>query len=127
MKVEKIDHIAIRVRNLEEAKTFFGNLLETRFIDFGEFPELDIRSAIEPSLGMELVEPLTPSGPLAREIDRKGEGLTLLSLKVSNLEQAVAKMKSAGIRLINRIERGSIKAAIFHPKDTYGVVIEFVV
>jgi methylmalonyl-CoA/ethylmalonyl-CoA epimerase len=125
MKVEKIDHVVIRVTDLQKAKKFFADLLETKFIELGEFSNMDARSAIEP-FGIELVEPLIPDGALAKEINRKGEGLSLLSLKVFNLEEAVAEMKSKGIRLITRIERSRMKAAVFHPKDTYGVMIELI-
>jgi len=125
MKVENIDHIMIEVRDLEGASKFFADLLGTEFSNLGEIKEVDARSSIEP-LGIELVEPLTPDGPTARAIESKGEGLSLLSLKVANLEEGVAEMKSRGIRLITTIDRSQWKAALFHPKDTYGVMIELI-
>ena len=123
MKVEKIDHIAINVRDLAKAGKFFADLLGTQFSRAAVFKEIDLRSSVDP-LGIELVEPLTPDGPTARAIERRGEGVSLLSFKVSGLEDAVAEMESRGIRLVARIDRAKMKAAIFHPKDTYGTLIE---
>jgi methylmalonyl-CoA epimerase len=125
MKVESIDHVAIQVRDLQKAKRFFADLFGTKFTDLGEVEEMDVRSSID-RLGIELIEPLTPNGVTAKSLERRGEGLTLLSLKVSSLEEAVAEMESKGIRLIGRIEHEKMKAALFHPKDIYGVMIELI-
>lgn len=125
MKVERIDHIAINVRDLSKAEKFFADLLGTSFSRRAASKELDLISSLDP-MGIELVEPLTPDGVTAKAIERRGEGLSLLSFKVSNLQDAVAEMKSRGIRLVARIDRTKMKVAIFHPKDTYGVMIELV-
>lgn len=125
MKVEKIDHIAINVRDLAKAEKFFTDLFGTSFSKRVAFKELDLISSVDP-MGIELVEPLTPDGPTATAIKRRGEGLSLLSFKVSNLKEAVAEMESRGIRLAGKVDRAKMKAAIFHPKDTFGVMIELV-
>jgi len=124
-QVEKISHIGILVSNLEEAKRLFAGLLGTEFTDLGEFAHLDVRSAIEPS-GIELVEPLTPDGWVAKILQQRGEGLVTLSLKVTDIEEAVAETKSKGIRVVRRMEIGKIKAAVLHPEDTRGVTIELI-
>lgn len=125
MKVEKIDHVAINVKDLKKAARFFTDLLGTEFSSPAVFKELDLTSLIEP-LGIELVEPLTPDGPTARTIEQRGEGLSLISLKVTNVEEAMAEMKSRGVRLVTLIDRPKMKAAIYHPKDTFGVMIELI-
>jgi len=125
VKVEKVDHIAINVRDLAKAEKFFVDLFGTEFSKPAVFKELDLRSSVDP-LGIELVEPLTPDGPTARAIEHRGEGVSLVSFKVSDLQEATAEMESRGIRPVGRIDRPKMKAAIFHPKDTYGVMIELV-
>ena len=45
---------------------------------------------------------------------------------MSNLDEAMAEMKSRGIRLVGQMEHGKMKAAIYHPKDSYGVMIELI-
>jgi len=57
-------------------------------------------------------------------IERKGEGLYGVSFKVPDIEQGITALESRGVRLIRRIETGKAKEAQFHPKDSYGVLIE---
>jgi len=125
MKIEKIDHVAIRVKDLEKARNFFEDVFETKFHDLGDIEELDIRSIIDP-LGIELVVPLLPDGPTSKVLERHGEGMTLLSFKVKNLDEAVKEMEAKGVRMTLRMRNGDIEGATFHPGDTFGVLIELV-
>ncbi len=77
-------------------------------------------------LGIGIAEPLTPDAALAKVIERRGEGLSVLSLKVANLEEAISEMKSRGIRQIGSQEHSNIRAAMFHPADAFGVMIELI-
>jgi methylmalonyl-CoA/ethylmalonyl-CoA epimerase len=125
MKVEKIDHIVIRVRNMREACKFFSELFGLQFAEIGEIQEMDARSSIEP-LGVEIIEPLTADGTTAKALEQLGEGFLLLCFKVSNLDEAVQEMQSRGIRQVGQVAREKVRAALFHPKDTYGIMIELV-
>lgn len=118
MKIEKVGYVTIRVKDLEEAGNVFADLFDIEFTSPGENPQLDIRNLMSPFI--ELISPLTPDGPVAKTLEKSGEGLALVSLKVANIEDAIAKMESKGIRKI--WHRG--KRALFHPKDLYGVMIE---
>ena len=122
MKAEKIDHVTITVRDLEGASKFFADLFGAEFTGPGENPGLDIRNLIS-SLGIELITPLTPDGPVARNLERRGEGLTQFALQVPNLEDAVAEMKSKGIRQVGETGKN---IAVFHPRDLYGVMITLI-
>ena len=126
MKVEKIDHIAISVSDLDKAMKFFSDLLGTEFSKPRVLEAADAKQTLDP-LGIELVAPLTPNGSVAKTIERKGEGLSLLSLKVENLDEAIAEMQSKGVRLVQIIQgHPRRRAAIFHPKDVFGVMIELI-
>ena len=125
MKIEKLDHIAIMVQDLKKAEKFFADLFETKFAALGEIKDMDARSMMEPS-GIEIIEPLTPDGVSARTLQKRGEGLSLLSLKVADLDEAMAEMKSKGIRLTAQGQNGKTRMAIYHPKDTFGVMIELI-
>ena len=122
MKAEKIDHVAILVKDLEKAGKFYADLFGAEFSGPNEIKNLDIRNLLSP-LGIELVSPLSPDGAMARTLERRGEGLTMLSLKVPNVAEAAAEMKARGIRQIGALEG---RAAIFHPKDLFGVTIELI-
>jgi len=120
MKVKGISHAVVMVKDLEKARGFFADLFGTEFETPGELKEADIRNSMSP-IGIELVSPLSADGPSSKTMERRGEGLALLALAVDNIEEAVAHMEARGIRLIGR---PTPKAAQFHPKDLYGVMIE---
>lgn len=132
MKVEnrlsKIDHIGILVEDLDKAVKFFSDLFEMDFVKPHDTPDADIRETIEPS-GINLFEPLSPEksknpGAIAKQLERHGEGMFMLSFKVANLEEAVAEMQSKGVRLVMKSEVEGFYYALFHPRDTFGVMIE---
>jgi len=125
MKIEKIDHVAIRVKELDKARKFFTAAFGCDFRSLGNSPQLDIKSIMDAN-GIELVEPLVQEGPTARLMAKHGEGLTLLSLKVTNLDEAVEEMKKLGVRITAQVENGDMRMAILHPKDTFGVQIELI-
>jgi len=118
-KVDKIHHVAILVKDLEEAGKLYSGLFGIEFSDPRESKELDIRSLMSAE-GIELVSPLSPDGAMSRTLDRRGEGVQLVALKVANVEEASAEMKSKGIRQVG----GTGKIALFHPGDLNGVLIE---
>ncbi|MFQ5904511.1 MAG: VOC family protein [Candidatus Binatia bacterium] len=124
MRVEKIDHIHIYVKELDKAITFFSDILGTKFSDIiVDDNVFHIRSALD-RLGLELVESLTPDGAVARTIQKRGEGLAAISLKVPDLEEAVKELQAKGLNPVSRIALGKIKEVQFHPKDAHGVMIE---
>jgi predicted enzyme related to lactoylglutathione lyase len=125
MKVLGIDHVAIRVKDLDKATQFFEEVFETKFNELGDIELLDIKSRIDP-LGLELVSPLLPNGPTSRVIEKHGEGMTLLSFKVNDLDEAIARMTAKGVRMTHRAFNGDIEGATFHPADTFGVLIELI-
>ena len=125
MKVTKFSHAAILVKDVEEARKFFSDLLGIEFSESFEVKETDARSAMSP-LGIEVVAPLTPDGPVSKALERRGEGLTMLALDVPNIEEAIADMEAKGIRMLGRADLPIGKTATFHPKDLHGVMIELI-
>jgi len=123
MKVERLDHIHIYVKDLEKAKDTFSRVLGTAFSPYLTVKDIQIRATLSP-LGLELVESTSPDGVVAKAIQHGGEGLYALSFKVPDLEEAIKELQSMGMRLVGRVEVGNIKEAQFHPKDCNGVMIE---
>jgi len=123
MKVQKIHHVSIMVKDLEKAGKLFSNLLGIEFSGPYENEELDVRF-LTSTIGINLATPFLPDGPSARALARRGEGLAMLVLNVPDLEKAIADMEAHGIRSIGREDRISEKVASFHPKDLCGVMIE---
>lgn len=122
MEVEKIDHIHILVKDLEKATKFFEDILETKFCD-PIFESGGSSTVIDP-LGLELIAPTKSDNVVAKTIEKRGEGLAAISFKVRDIEEAVKELQSKGLRLIVKSQSGQLKEAQFHPKDSYGVLIE---
>ncbi len=123
MKIEKIDHIHIYVKDMDKAKPLFEKMLNTAFSANIEDEKYAIRSSLEP-LGVELVSSMTPDGPIAKDIEKRGEGVHGISFKVNNLEEATAEMIAKGFKVVGRVNVGGLKEVQFHPRDTFGVMIE---
>ena len=123
MKVEKIDHIHIAVKDLEKAIRFFSDILGTKFSSVIHAEKFDLKSVLDP-LGLEIIQSTSPEGIIAKFIDQRGEGLHAISFKVPSLDEAIAELQAKGLRLVGRIDLGGIKEAQFHPKDSFGMMIE---
>ena len=123
MKVQKIHHVSVLVKDLEKAGKLYSDLFGIEFDGPYDQKDLDVRF-ISSSIGLNFASPLTPDGPTARSIERRGEGLSMLVLNVPDLDEAIADMESQGIRLVGREDRPKERVASFHPKDLCGVMIE---
>jgi len=124
MKVERIDHIHIAVKDLKKAVKLFSSIMETKWTGPIE-PGPDIITAFD-SLGLELLQQTTSKGFVADFIERRGEGLFSVGLKVSNLDEAVAHLEEKGVRVPWKgVVNESLKVAMTHPKDTYGVHLSY--
>ena len=123
MKVQKIHHVSVLVKDLEKAGKLYSDLFGIEFDGPYDQEDLDVRF-ISSSIGLNLASPLTPNGPTAKSLERRGEGLSMLVLNVPDLDEAIADMESQGVRLVGRADRPKERVASFHPKDLCGVMIE---
>ena len=90
-----------------------------------------MRMAIEKlsdsSLQLELLESTSPEGPIARFIEKNGEGIQHIAIRVDDIDAALAELKEKGVRLIDQTPRygaGGARIAFLHPKATHGVLLE---
>ena len=129
MKVLKIDHLGIAVNSIEEAKKLFQDTLGLNFEGTETVEEQKVTTAFFPvgDSEVELLESTAPDGPIAKYLDKRGEGIQHIAFRVENIEEALAELKEKGIRLIDEKPRkgaGGAKIAFLHPKSTHGVLIE---
>ncbi|MCG6916803.1 MAG: methylmalonyl-CoA epimerase [Deltaproteobacteria bacterium] len=129
MKVLKIDHLGIAVNSIEEAKKLFHDILGLKFEGTETVEEQKVTTAFFPvgDSEVELLESTAPDGPIAKYLEKRGEGIQHIAFRVDNLSQALAELKDKGIRLIDEKPRqgaGGAKIAFLHPKSTHGVLIE---
>lgn len=129
MKVIKIDHIGIAVRSIEEALKFYSEILGLKLEGEEVLTDQKVKTAFLPieNTEVELLESIEPDGPIAKFIEKKGEGIHHIAFKVNDLEAALRELEGKGIRLIDRLPRigaGNKKIAFLNPKDTFGVLVE---
>ena len=123
MKVEKLDHFHIYVKDLEKAKEIYGRVLGTHWSPTLFEKDSGVKSVLSP-LGIELIEPASPDSPVAKTLERRGEGLAGITFKVADIEQAIAELESQGMKCVGKIQLGSVKEAQFHPAKFCGVMLE---
>lgn len=127
--IKNIDHIGIAVQNLDETLKFYTEILGIKLHGTEVVEEQKVRVAFLPvgDTEIELLESTDPDGPIAKFIEKKGEGIQHIALKVDNIEEAIEEMKSKGIKMIDEKPRygaGGAKIAFCHPKSTNGVLVE---
>ncbi len=127
--IKKVDHIGIAVKDLEETLKFYQEILGMDLQGTEVVEEQKVRVAFLPigDAEVELLESTDPEGPIAKYIERKGQGIQHLAFRVDDIEKAIEEMKEKGIRMIDEKPRygaGGAKIAFAHPKSTHGVLIE---
>ncbi len=128
MKITRVDHIGIAVKSISESLKVY-EAMGLKSVGVEEVAEQKVRVAFLP-LGeaeIELLESTSPDGPVAKYIEKNGEGIQHLALRVDNLEAALAELKAQGVRLIDEKPRygaGGAKIAFVHPRSTGGVLLE---
>lgn len=127
--MEKIDHIGIAVKNLEEANIFYKNLLGTEHYKVETVENESVKTSFF-KMGeskVELLEALNPDSPIARFIDKKGEGLHHIAYGVDNIKKEMQRLTEKGFQLIDdKPRRGADNkwVAFVHPKSAGGILIE---
>lgn len=129
MKVLKVDHIGVAVKSIEEALKLYEGVLGLKLEEVETVEEQRVKVAFLPvgDTEVELLESTSPDGPIAKYIEKKGEGMQHIAFRVDNIEEALKTLKEKGVRLIDETPRmgaGGAKIAFVHPKETFGVMIE---
>ncbi len=121
--------VNVRVSDHQKALDFFQDTLgatlsKNRGSDtIGDFDGATVNLG---GLIFDIVSPNKPDSILAKNIEKRGEGLDSVAFQVENLEDTTAALKEKGIELINRHEFHSNKIAFIHPKNAFGILIELI-
>jgi methylmalonyl-CoA epimerase len=126
---EIIDHIGIASKDVAKTiatmREVFG--LEPHFDE--EVDEQKVR-AVGFAIGatnLEFLEPTNPQSPIARYLEKRGEGMHHIAFRVSDIDAAIARARAAGLRMIDeeaRIGAEGKRIAFIHPKSVNGMLIE---
>lgn len=127
--VEKIDHIGIAVKDLNESLKVYTEILGLKSTGVETVTEQKVNVAFIPigESEIELLESTEPDGAVAKFIEKNGEGIQHIALRVDNIEKTLEDLKARGVRLIDEKPRkgaGGARIAFIHPKATNGILIE---
>lgn len=127
--LQKIDHIGVAVKSIDEAAKFWENTLGLKIVGKETVAEQKVTTAFLPigESEIELLESTDADGPIAKFIEKKGEGVQHIAFRVENIEAALEQLKAQGVRLIDekpRIGAGGAKIAFIHPKASFGTLVE---
>lgn len=127
--MEKLEHIGIAVKNIEQSNALFAALLGQGHYKVELVESEGVRTSFFKigDVKIELLEATKPDSPIAKFIEKKGEGIHHLAFSVSDISASIQSYKSKGFNLINEEPKhGADNKMIcfLHPKSTAGVLIE---
>lgn len=130
MKPTHIEHIGIAVENLEEAISFYEDVLGLQCYDIERVEDQKVRTAFFKvgDTKIELLESTDPEGPVGKFLEKKGPGIHHLAFAVPDVSRALKDAEEKGIRLIDQNPRPGaegLNIGFLHPKSTLGVLTEF--
>ncbi len=130
MNISHIEHIGIAVRDLGAAIAFYEKTLGLTCYHVEEVPDQNVRTAFfrVGKTKIELLESTSADGPVARFIEKRGEGIHHLAFAVDSVHAALEDVSAAGVQVIDREPRPGAEGldiAFLHPHSTFGVLTEF--
>jgi methylmalonyl-CoA/ethylmalonyl-CoA epimerase len=123
-----IHHIAVAVRDLDEALTFYRDALGVSVTERREVPAEGVEMAFMPmgETELELIRPLDEENSIGRFIEKRGEGIHHVCVQVEDIEGRVAQIEASGGRMATEVREhpDGTRYAFVHPKSTRGVLLE---
>jgi methylmalonyl-CoA epimerase len=129
MNIKNIDHIGIAVTTIQESLSFWETSLGIKPQGIEEIPERKLKTAFLPvgDTDIELLEPTSADSSIAKFIEKRGEGLHHIAIRVDDIDAALAELRAKGVQLIDETPRngaGGTRIAFVSPKSTHGVLLE---
>jgi methylmalonyl-CoA epimerase len=129
--LKKVDHLGIAVRALGPALALYRDQLGLKLTGTEEVASEKVRVAFLPVGGtrLELLEPTGADSPIARFLERRGEGLHHVCFEVEDLDGILRGASAGALEVLPGYPRagaGGGRVAFFHPRSTGGVLIELV-
>lgn len=129
MNISHIEHIGIAVKSLEHAIPYYENVLGLKCYAIEEVQDQKVKTAFFQvgETKIELLEATDSESPIAKFIEKRGEGIHHIAFCVNSVTKGLEKMEAAGINLIDKKPRKGaegLNIAFLHPKSTQGVLTE---
>ncbi len=129
MNLKQIEHIGIAVKSISDALKFYENVLELKCYKIEEVKDQKVKTAFIKigEVKIELLEPVSPESPVAKFIEKRGEGIHHIAFRTENIVEDLGELSTNNIRLIDEKPRDGadgMEIAFIHPKSTFGVLTE---
>ncbi|PIQ50342.1 MAG: methylmalonyl-CoA epimerase [Cytophagales bacterium CG12_big_fil_rev_8_21_14_0_65_40_12] len=127
--MRKIEHIGIAVKSLENANDLFAKLFGQSHYKIEDVLTEGVKTSffqVGPNK-IELLEATNPESPIAKFIEKKGEGIHHIAFDVEDIEAEIQRLKTEGFTVLNEIpKKGADNKMVcfLHPKSTNGVLVE---
>ena len=129
----RIDHVGLAVRDLDAAIDFYGRTFDLQVVHQEVNEDQGVREAMlavgDSGACIQLLAPLTADSPIAKFLERNGEGIQQVAYGVDDIDATSAELRARGVRLLyEEAKRGTADSRInfIHPKDAGGVLVELV-
>ncbi|WP_301108293.1 methylmalonyl-CoA epimerase [Sporosarcina sp.] len=127
--MNKVDHIGIAVRNMEESLEYYIHTLGLEVMAIEEVDSQGVKVAFidAHNVKIELLEPMSETSPIAKFIEKRGEGVHHIAFGVSDIRTRMQELKEKGVNLLQDEPKpgaGGAEVAFMHPKSSFGVLYE---
>ncbi|MBE0644194.1 MAG: methylmalonyl-CoA epimerase [Bacteroidetes bacterium] len=127
--IKRIAHIGIAVKDLTDAQHTFQTLLNLQpsHVERVEEQKVEVSSFHVDDTNLELTSGISDDSPISKFIEKRGEGIHHMAFEVDDIHAELARLKAAGIRLIDeepRMGADNFLVAFIHPKSAGGVLVE---
>lgn len=126
--IRGLHHVGVAVRSLEEAARAYEALgLTVARVETVEGEQVRVAFIAVGETHIELLEPTGPTSPVARFLEKRGEGVHHLCFAVDDIARTMARAREAGLVLLDETPRtgaGGSRVCFIHPKSTGGVLVE---
>ncbi len=127
--IKQISHLGIAVNDLEEAREFYRSVFKLKSSE----PIIGCQGTIKISMVkvgnvlIELLQPLKNEGPVAKFLEKRGEGLHHICYEVEDIKTEIAFLKETGMEILGEPRPGAEGLSVFlHPSKTHGILVELV-
>ena len=129
--LEKLDHIGIAVKDLDQAMKLYQEAfgIEPSIVYESAYTKAKIAFFPIGEVRVELIQPINPDSVVGRFLEKKGEGIHHISYRVKDVDGSLAELERKGVQLIDkksRQVRENERVAFLHPKSTNGVLVELI-
>ena len=126
--IKRIDHVAVAVKNLDDAVASFDKLFGLKPSKVEEIPDQGVKAALI-HIGdteLEFIQPINPDTGVAKFLENKGEGIHHICVEVDDTDAELKRIEDQGGKLIDKQGRKGLagKIGFIHPKSVNGVLIE---